>query len=114
MGELKDYLDLQNAVRADAALVKLINEYEDSCAALTKLLSDPACDGGEAIRLMNDIEYMSAEIETNPTYQSYVIARERYEAAVAARVKHTGMPGCNCSMCQEREKSKRRKYGEES
>lgn len=112
MGELKEYLILLERVKKDEALMKLIDEYDADAARLNELLKNPDYDAAEAIRLTNDIEYLTLVIERHPLYQSYAAAKAAMEKAVDNRIKHTNLPDCQCAMCQEK-RSKRRKYEEE-
>ncbi|MBR0081491.1 MAG: YlbF family regulator [Clostridia bacterium] len=112
MGELKTYLTLLNDLRSDKALMQIIDEYEYTTKQLSALLQNPDYDPAEAIRLTNDAEYLSAIIASNPKYNAYMTARKQFEASVAAKIQHTGIPGCNCAMCKNA--SKRKKFEEES
>ena len=112
MAELKTYLTLLNDLRSDKALMQIIDAYESTTQQLSALLMDPDYDAAEAIRLTNDAEYLSAIIASTPKYNAYIAAREQFEASVAAKIQHTGMPGCNCAMCKNA--SKRKKFEEES
>lgn len=111
MGELKTYLTLLKKVQSDESLMKAIEVYEDTTRRLQALLKDEDYDAAEAIRLTNDAEYLSDMIRRNPTYSEFAAAKETLDQSMAARIAHTGMPGCNCSAC--RAKSNKPIYGEE-
>ncbi len=99
MDELKRYLELSEQVRKDAALMKIIDEYHEKSQALVTLLQDEAYDAAEAIRLTNDVEYLSGCISKNALYQQYFDAKESMEKALLERAVMTMPCDCNCSTC---------------
>ncbi len=110
MGELKDYLTLFQQLQKDERLMRLISEYETEAAQLQTLLLDPDYDAAEAIRLTNDIEYLSSVIANDPLYRSFAEAKEKMERAAQIRAAHFD-PNCNCAACQ---KARARKPYEET
>ena len=56
MHELKTYLELSEKVKADKALMDLIDAYQSETKQLMDLLQNPDYDAQEAIRLTNDVD----------------------------------------------------------
>ena len=100
MHELKTYLELGEQIRADKALVELIDAYEKETKQLMDLLQDPDYDAQEAIRLTNDVEYMSEQISRNELYQSYVAAKDALEKVLREKAAMSMPCDCNCSTCK--------------
>lgn len=109
MGELKEYLELRQRILSDAALSAIMQEYDSDVEKLNLLLSDPDYDASEAIRLTNDIEYLSVLIGQNPLCRKYLTLKESVSASMQERANH--FSGCNCAMCKAR-MSTRRRYEE--
>ena len=101
MHELKTYLELSEAVKADKALMALIEAYETETKQLMDLLQNPDYDAQEAIRLTNDIEYMSAQIASNELYQRFVAAKDALERALREKAALSMPCDCNCSTCNK-------------
>jgi site-specific recombinase XerD len=76
MHELKTYLELSEKVKADKALMELIDAYQTETKQLMDLIQDPNYDAQEAIRLTNDVEYMSGQISSNALYAQFVAAKD--------------------------------------
>lgn len=109
MGELKDYLELRQRILSDAALSAILQEYDTDVDKLNMLLADPDYDASEAIRLTNDIEYLSVLIGQNPLCCKYLALKESVSASMQERAGH--FTGCNCAMCKAR-MSNRKLYEE--
>ena len=101
MHELKTYLELSEAVKSDKALMALIEAYETETKQLMDLLQDPDYDAQEAIRLTNDIEYMSDQIASNELYQRFVTAKEALDRVLRERAVMSMPCDCNCSTCSK-------------
>ena len=101
MHELKTYLELSEAVKADKALMALIEAYETETKQLMDLLQNPDYDAQEAIRLTNDIEYMSGQIASNELYQRFVAAKDALERALREKAALSMPCDCNCSTCNK-------------
>ena len=82
MHELKHYLELSEKVKADQPLMELIDAYQSETKQLMDLLQDPDYDAQEAIRLTNDVEYMSAQISQNDLYRQFAAAKDALDKAL--------------------------------
>lgn len=100
MHELKTYLELSERIRADKALTELIDNYEAETKQLMDLLQNPDYDAQEAIRLTNDVEYMSEQIANNELYKSYVAAKDALEKTLREKAAMSMPCDCNCSTCK--------------
>lgn len=100
MHELKTYLDLSEKVKADEALIKLIDDYQSETKQLMDLLQDPDYDAQEAIRLTNDVEYMSEQISQNPLYREFVAAKDALDRVLREKAAMSMPCDCNCSTCK--------------
>lgn len=101
MHELKTYLELSEAVKADKALMTLIEAYETETKKLMDLLQDPDYDAQEAIRLTNDVEYMSEQISSNELYRRFVAAKDELDRVLRERAAMSMPCDCNCSTCSK-------------
>ena len=99
MHELKTYLELSEKVKADSALMQLIDEYQKETKQLMDLLQNPDYDAQEAIRLTNDVEWMSSEISSNPLYREFVAAKDALDLALREKAAMSMPCDCNCSTC---------------
>ena len=99
MHELKTYLELSEKVKADAALMQLIDDYQNETKQLMDLLQDPDYDAQEAIRLTNDVEWMSGQISSNPLYREFVAAKDALDRALREKAAMSMPCDCNCSTC---------------
>ena len=110
MHELKTYLELSEKVKADAALMQLIDEYQAETKQLLDLIQNPDYDAQEAIRLTNDVEYMSDQISKNALYREFVAAKDALDRVLRERAALSMPCDCNCSTCKaecsSREESK--------
>lgn len=110
MHELKTYLELSEKVKADAALMQLIDEYQAETKQLLDLIQNPNYDAQEAIRLTNDVEYMSDQISKNALYREFVAAKDALDRVLRERAALSMPCDCNCSTCKaecsSREESK--------
>ena len=110
MHELKTYLELSEKVKADAALMQLIDEYQAETKQLLDLIQNPDYDAQEAIRLTNDVEYMSDQISKNALYREFVAAKDALDRVLRERAAMSMPCDCNCSTCKaecsSREESK--------
>ena len=110
MHELKTYLELSEKVKADAALMQLIDEYQAETKQLLDLIQNPDYDAQEAIRLTNDVEYMSDQISRNELYREFVAAKDALDRVLRERAAMSMPCDCNCSTCKaecsSREESK--------
>ena len=79
MNELKTYLEISEKLKADEALMNLIETYESETKQLLDLVQKPDYDAQEAIRLTNDVEYMSDLISKNELYREFVKAKDELE-----------------------------------
>lgn len=97
-----NYLDKKKAAESNAPLYAMIQEYDRTTEALMALLQGADYDPAEAIRLTNDAEYLSAEIQKHPDVQALNAANEELQAYLAC-CKQT-CSGCDaCSHpCNER------------
>ena len=100
MHELKTYLELSEKVKADEALMNLIDAYQSETKQLMDLLQDPDYDAQEAIRLTNDVEYMSEQISQNPLYRSFTEAKDALDRALREKAVMSMPCDCNCSTCK--------------
>ncbi len=101
MHELKTYLELSEKVKADKALMALIDAYQKETKELMELLQDPDYDAEKAIRLTNDVEYMSEQISQNKLYQAFVAAKDALERALREKAAMSMPCDCNCSTCHQ-------------
>ncbi len=99
MNELKTYLEISEKLKADEALMKLIETYEAETKQLMDLVQNPDYDAQEAIRLTNDVEYMSDTISRNELYCAFVDAKEKLENALREKAIMSMPCSCNCSTC---------------
>ena len=100
MHELKHYLDISEKVKADEALMQLIDTYQAETKRLMELIQDPDYDAQEAIRLTNDVEYMSAQISANELYREFLEAKEALDRALREKAILSMPCDCNCSTCK--------------
>lgn len=100
MHELKTYLDISEKLKADKALMDLIESYESETKKLMELVQDPNYDAQEAIRLTNDVEYMSDTISRNPLYREFVAAKDALEKVLREKAAMSMSCDCNCSTCK--------------
>lgn len=100
MHELKTYLELSEKLKADKALMELINTYQSETDQLMKLIRDPDYDAAEAIRLTNDVEYMSETIAQNPLYKEFVAAKDALDKVLREKAAMSMPCDCNCSTCK--------------
>ena len=101
MHELKTYLELSEKVKADKALMELIDAYQSETKQLMDLLQNPEYDAQEAIRLTNDIEYMSEQIASNELYRRFVAAQEALDRVLREKAAMSMPCDCNCSTCNK-------------
>ncbi len=101
MHELKTYLELSEKVKADKALMALIDAYQKETKELMELLQDPDYDAEKAIRLTNNVEYMSEQISQNKLYQAFVAAKDALERALREKAAMSMPCDCNCSTCHQ-------------
>lgn len=99
MNELKTYLEASEKLKADEALMKLIEAYESETKQLMDLIQNPDYDAQEAIRLTNDVEYMSDQISNNELYRSFVAAKDELEKVLREKAALSMKCDCNCSTC---------------
>lgn len=100
MHELKTYLDLSEKVKADEALMNLIDTYQTETKQLMDLIQNPDYDAQEAIRLTNDVEYMSEQISTNKLYQEFVAAKDALDRVLREKAAMSMPCDCNCATCK--------------
>lgn len=100
MHELKTYLELSEKVKADEALMNLIDTYQSETKKLMELLQDPDYDAQEAIRLTNDVEYMSDQISKNKLYMEFVEAKDALDRVLREKAAMSMPCDCNCSTCK--------------
>ena len=100
MHELKTYLDLSEQVKADHALMELIDTYQTETKQLMDLIQNPDYDAAEAIRLTNDVEYMSQQISENPLYRKFLAAKDALDRALREKAAMSMPCDCNCSTCK--------------
>ena len=101
MHELKTYLDLSEQVKADHALMELIDAYQTETKQLMDLIQNPDYDAAEAIRLTNDVEYMSQQISRNPLYREFAAAKDALDRALREKAAMSMPCDCNCSTCHK-------------
>ncbi|MBQ1632581.1 MAG: YlbF family regulator [Clostridia bacterium] len=101
MHELKTYLELSEKVKADKALMELIDAYQTETKQLMDLIQDPNYDAQEAIRLTNDVEYMSGQISSNALYAQFVAAKDALDKALREKAIMSMPCDCNCSTCKQ-------------
>ena len=101
MNELKTYLELSESVKADKALMTLIEAYETETKKLMDLLQDPDYDAQEAIRLTNDVEYMSEQIASNALYRRFVAVKDALDRALREKAAMSMPCDCNCGTCNK-------------
>ena len=100
MHELKTYLELSEKVKADQALMQMIDAYQFETKQLMDLLQNPDYDAGEAIRLTNDVEYMSEQISSNELYREFVAAKDALDRVLREKAAMSMPCDCNCSTCK--------------
>ena len=100
MHELKTYLELSEKLKADKALMELIDAYQSETDQLMKLIQNPDYDAQEAIRLTNDVEFMSDMISRNSLYQEFVAAKDALDKALREKAVMSMPCDCNCSTCK--------------
>ncbi len=100
MHELKNYLELSEKVKADTALMELIDTYQTETKQLMDLIQNPDYDAQEAIRLTNDVEYMSEQISSNALYREFVSAKDALDRALREKAVMSMPCDCNCSTCK--------------
>ena len=100
MHELKTYLELSEKVKADSALMQLIDAYQSETKQLMDLIQDPDYDAQEAIRLTNDVEYMSDQISKNPLYREFIAAKDALDRVLREKAAMSMPCDCNCSTCK--------------
>ena len=79
MNELKTYLEASEKLKSDEALMRLIDTYESETKQLLEMVQKPDYDAQEAIRLTNDVEYMSDQISKNELYRTFAEAKDALE-----------------------------------
>lgn len=102
MHELKTYLELSEQLKADKALMSLIDAYQTETKQLMDLLQNPDYDAQEAIRLTNDVEYMSDQISKNELYHAFVDAKDALDRALREKAVMSMPCDCNCSTCKSK------------
>lgn len=100
MNELKTYLEISEKLKADEALMNLIETYESETKQLLDLVQKPDYDAQEAIRLTNDVEYMSDLISKNELYREFVKAKDELEKVLREKAAMSMPCDCNCSTCK--------------
>ena len=100
MHELKTYLEISEKLKADEALMKMIDAYEAETKQLMDMVQKPDYDAAEAIRLTNDVEYMSDQISRNKLYKAFVEAKDALEKALREKAILSMPCDCNCSTCK--------------
>ena len=106
MDELKTYLEASEKLKADEALMKLIDTYETETKQLVALVQNPDYDAQEAIRLTNDVEYMSDMISKNDLYRAFVAAKDALEKVLREKAAMSMPCNCDCSKCSSECSSK--------
>ena len=109
MNELKTYLEMSEKVKADKALMSLIEAYETETKELMDLLQNQDYDAQEAIRLTNDIEYMSDQISKNTLYKQFVASKDALDRALREKAAMSMPCDCNCSTCTQNCESREEK-----
>ncbi len=99
MNELKAYLEASEKLKADDALMKMINAYESETKTLLELVQQQDYDAQEAIRLTNDVEYMSDQISRNPLYREFVATKDALDRVLREKAALSMKCDCNCSTC---------------
>lgn len=99
MHELKTYLELSEKVKANEALMQLIDAYQKETKQLMDLLQNPDYDAQEAICLTNDVEWMSGQISANPLYCEFVAAKDALDRVLREKAAMSMPCDCNCSTC---------------
>ena len=99
MNELKAYLELSEQVKANKALMDLIDTYQAETKQLMDLIQNPDYDAQEAIRLTNDVEYMSAQISANELYRKFTAAKDELDRVLREKAIMSMPCDCNCSTC---------------
>lgn len=100
MHELKTYLELSEKVKADKSLMNLIDTYQSETKQLMDLIQNPDYDAQEAIRLTNDVEYMSDQISRNPLYKEFVASKDALDRVLREKAAMSMPCDCNCSTCK--------------
>ncbi len=100
MHELKTYLEISEQVKADHALMELIDTYQAETKQLMDLIQNPDYDAQEAIRLTNDVEYMSQQISENGLYRKFLSAKDALDRALREKAVMSMPCDCNCSTCK--------------
>ena len=85
MNELKTYLEASEKLKSDEALMRLIDTYESETKQLLEMVQKPDYDAQEAIRLTNDVEYMSDQISKNELYRTLWKQRMRLKRCCVKR-----------------------------
>lgn len=106
MHELKAYLEASEKLKADEALMKLIETYESETKQLVELVQQPDYDAQEAIRLTNDVEYMSDVISRNELYRAFLTAKDALDKVLREKAAMAMPCDCNCSTCKQECESK--------
>ncbi len=106
MHELKTYLELSEMVKADKDLMELIDAYQTETKQLMDLLQNPDYDAQEAIRLTNDVEYMSDVISRNELYRAFLAAKDALDKVLREKAAMAMPCDCNCSTCKQECESK--------
>ena len=101
MHELKAYLEASEKLKADEALMKLIEQYESETKELVELVQKPDYDAQRAIELTNDVEYMSDQISKNELYRAFTAAKEELENVLREKAAMSMPCDCNCSTCHQ-------------
>lgn len=100
MHELKTYLELSEKLKADKALMEMIDAYQAETKQLMDLVQNPDYDAQEAIRLTNDVEFMSETISRNKLYQDFVAAKDALDKVLREKAAMSMPCDCNCSTCK--------------
>ena len=100
MHELKTYLELSEQLKANKALMDMIDAYQNEPKQLMDLLQDTDYDAQEAIRLTNDVEYMSDMISKNSLYREFVAAKDALDKVLREKAAMSMPCDCNCSTCK--------------
>ena len=100
MHELKTYLELSEKLKADQALMQMIDAYQSETKQLMDLIQNPDYDAQEAIRLTNDVEYMSEQISANELYRQFLAAKDALDRVLREKAIQSMPCDCNCSTCK--------------
>ena len=100
MHELKTYLELSEKLKADQALMQMIDAYQLETKQLMDLIQNPDYDAQEAIRLTNDVEYMSEQISANELYRQFLAAKDALDRVLREKAIQSMPCDCNCSTCK--------------